>query len=176
MIEISRLLVFGLIFFVFCNCASKITPPVEFEEIRLHRWTALEGGEIFVLRHVGAEWSAELLSDATRFRCLYGRKVTPKSDWNTLWNTLVQDGLMEISGSEPPSGLEDGDGFRLEVRSGGKIQQYVVENPTHQSSENAKRILRIGDLISKEFDTPMFAAKYDRGQVFDYLYAPCKKE
>lgn len=167
-------LVFSLVVLVFCSCSPKVAPPVEFEEVRIHRWTALEGGEIFVLRRVGVDWSAELLSDNTRFRCLYGRKVTPRSDWNELWNTLIQNGLMEISGSEPPSGWEDGDGFRLELRSGGKIQQYVVDNPINQSSENSKRILRIGNLISKEFDAPMFAEKYDRGQVFDYLYAPCK--
>ena len=171
----KRLVVFSLVLLVFCSCSPKVTPLVGFEEVRIHRWTALEGGEIFVLRRVGPEWSAELLSDAARFRCLYERMVTPRSDWNALWNTLIQNGLMEISGSEPRSNLEDGDGFRLELRSGGKIQQYVVDNPSHQSSENSRRILKIGNLISKEFDTPMFAENYDRGQVGDYLYAPCKK-
>jgi len=170
-----KLVIFGLVPIIFCGCAPKGTQPVSFEEVRIHRWTALEGGEIFVLRRVGTEWSAELLSDAERFRCLYERKVSPKSDWDALWNTLIQDGLMEISGSDPPSGWEDGDGFRMEVRSGGKIHQYIVDNPSNQTSENAKRILRIGNLISKEFDTPLFAENYDRGQVGEYLYAPCKK-
>ena len=156
-------------------CAPMDEKPLEFEEVRLHRWTALEGGEVFILRRVGTEWSAELLSDASRFRCLYQKRVAPKSDWTSLWNALIQEGLMEISGSEPLSGLEDGDGFRVEVRSRGKTQQYIVDNPEHQASGNAKRILRIGNLIAKEFDTPMFAANYDRGQVGDYLYAPCKK-
>jgi len=170
----KRLVVFSLVLLVFCSCSPKVRPPVEFEEVRIHRWTALEGGEIFILRRVGTEWSAELLGDATRFRCIYGRNVSPKSDWNELWNTLLAEGMLEISGSEPPSGWEDGDGFRLELRSGGRLQQYIVDNPTHQKSENAKRIARIGNLISREFGTPIFADNYDRGQVGEYLYAPCK--
>jgi hypothetical protein len=157
------------------SCASpKNESPTEFEEVRIHRWTALEGGEFFILRRVGAEWSAELLSDGARFRCFYEKKVIPKSDWNELWKRLLQEGVMEISGSELPSGWEDGDGFGLEMRSGGKTQRYFVDNPIHHSSENSKRILRIGNLISKEFDTPVFAETYDRGEIFDYLYAPCK--
>ena len=160
-----------------CSCATqKVEELVEFEELRLHRWTSLEGGEVFVFRRVGTEWSAELLSDGARFRCFYAKKVTPKSEWNALWNAFVQEGLTEISGSEPPSGWEDGDGFSLELRSKGETHRYVVDNPTHQSSENSKRILRIGNLISKEFDTPLFAETYDREQVFDYLNGPCKRD
>jgi len=170
-----RFLVSSLILIVFCSCAPKATAPVEFEEIRIRRWTALEGGEIFILRRVGAAWSAELFGDGSRLRCFYVRSVTPKSDWNALWNTLLREGLLDLSGSEPWSGWEDGDGFDIEVRSKGKTQRYIVDNPTHQPTENAKRILRIGNLISKEFDTPLFAENYDRGKVGEYLYAPCKQ-
>lgn len=171
----ARILIIGLLLAGFSSCSPQPIAPAEFEEVRVHRWTALEGGEIFVLRRIGGVWSAELLGDASRFRCLYAKQVVPKSDWNALWNTLIQEGLLEVSGSEPRTAWEDGDGFRVEVRSNGTTRQYIVDNPSHQSTVNAKRILRIGNLISKEFDTPMFAETYDRGKVADYLYAPCKK-
>jgi hypothetical protein len=169
-----KVILLGLVTMVVCGCSPSVAPTAEFEEVRIHRWTALEGGEILILRRVGTDWSAELQGDGSRFRCFYVRRVTPKSDWNSLWNALIQEGLMEISGSEPPSGWEDGDGFDVEIRSKGKTQRYGVDNPAHQPSENAKRTLRIGNLLSTEFETPMFAENYDRGKVGEYLYAPCK--
>ncbi len=169
--------VFCLIFGLFCGCAPDETQRnVELEEIRIHRWTALEGGEIFIMRRVGTEWSAELLGDGSRFSCFYEKAVTPKSDWNAIWNTFLQEGLMQLSGFEPRSGWEDGDGFNLEVRSRGKTQRYFVDNPLRQSSENSKRISRIGNLISRELDTPVFAETYDRGAVAKYLIGQCVNE
>ena len=82
---------------------------------------------------------------------------------------------MELSGNERSMGLEDGDGFDVEVTYQGKLRQYSVDNPTHQKSENAKRVLRIGDLISREFDSPMFVADYDRGRVGEYLIDSCRE-
>lgn len=157
------------------SCVPKVEPNVEFEEVRIHRWTALEGGETLVLRRVGSNWSAKLQGDGNRFSCFYQRDEKPKSDWNQFWNTLIVEGLMELSGNERSMGLEDGDGFDVEVTYQGKLRQYSVDNPTHQKSDNAKRILRIGDLISREFDSPMFVADYDRGRVGEYLIDSCRE-
>lgn len=168
-------LVCGLVL-TFAGCEPKVEKKVEFFEIRLHRWTALEGGEIAVLRRVGNDWTGQLIGDGQRFSCLYQRDVKPRtSDWNQLYDSLVRVGIVELSGKEPDLGWEDGDGYELEVTSNGKMSRYSVFLADKQESESAKKIQEIGSIISAAFDTPMFRPDYDRGKVGEYLMNICKE-
>jgi len=163
------------IFSIACVSETEPKPKPEFIELRLHRWTALEGGETLVMRQIGGKWSAMLIGDDARFSCLYQRSVRPKSEWNQLWNTLLSKGLTEIDDLQQNLMVEDGDGFNVEITYQGTLKRYSIPQPEFQTSPSAKQILDISDLISREFDTPVFVADYDRGKVGEYLIFNCKE-
>ncbi len=177
--KVSRFLPL-VVLFLFCfGCNSRVEQETkqrnEFIEVRIKRWTALEGGETFLLRKINQDWSAMLLGDGSRFGCLYQKSVRPKSDWNTLLLSLQAEGLLEIpDGNYTAGGWTDGSGFIVEVFYEEKLKRYSFFLPEVLKTKESKQILNIGDLISREFDTPVFVADYDRGEVGEYLIEKCK--
>lgn len=165
-----------LLLVILFGCEPHKVEKFDFMEIRLHRWTALEGGETFLLRRLGNEWSGKLIGDGDRFSCFYQREVKPANgDWNQFYGSILQAGLLELSGKEPDIGWEDGDGYDLEVTIKDKVNKYSVFLPTKQKSTNSKNILAIGNIIANTFDTPVFVAEYDRRAVGNYLIDICKE-
>ncbi len=167
----------SLIFTFGCDSKSeqKIEQQNEFLEIRIHRWTALEGGEIFILRKVNEDWSAMLSGDGKRFSCYYRKKVQPKSGYESFWNEVKKSGVLEIpDGKIEDAEWEDGSGFVMEINSQNSLRRYSFANPQNLETEQSKQILNVGDLISRELDTPVFVSDYNRGKVGDYLIENCK--
>ncbi|MEO6587710.1 MAG: hypothetical protein ABIP06_00150 [Pyrinomonadaceae bacterium] len=171
-------IILTLFIFTFgCNSKSeqKTEQQNEFLEVRINRWTALEGGEIFVLRKINKDWSATLLGDGDRFSCYYQKNVQPKSGYENLWNELQKAGLLEIpDGKIEDARWEDGSGFVVEINFQDKLKRYSFANPKRLKTEESKQILNIGDLINREFVTPVFISDYNRGKVGDYLIENCK--
>ncbi len=168
---------FLLILSVGCNSQAeqKIEQKNEFLEVRINRWTALEGGETLVLHKINEEWSARLLGDGSRFGCLYQESVQPKYGWEIFWLSLQKEGLLEIpDGNYADKGWLDGSGFVVEVYHQNKLKRYSFFVPEEMKTERETQILRIGDLINQEFGTPVFVADYDRGKVGEYLIGKCK--
>jgi hypothetical protein len=168
---------FFLIFAVILLCLSchkKAEQKAEFLEVRITRQTALEGGETLVLRKINDEWSALLLGDGYRFSCLYQKAVQPKSGWENFWRELQSKGLLEISDGRRLSSPIDGNRFKAEINYQNNVKQYLFENPQDLKTKESEQIQNIGNLISREFETPMFFADYDRGAVGDYLTEQCK--
>ena len=166
----------GLLLLTCLGCQPKMDEKIDFVEVRLHRWTALEGGETVILRRIGNEWTATLIGDGHRFSCFYRRDVKPKNgEIGEVYDSLVRAGILELSGKEPHLGWEVGYGYELEVTSDGVISQYSVFLADKQQSANAKRMLEIGRIVSTPFDTPMFLPEYDRGAVGEYLIENCKE-
>ena len=164
------------IFLLFCfSCNQPTKEKREFLEVRINRWTALEGGETLVLRKVNEEWSAMLLGDGNRFSCYYQKNVQPKSGYESFWIALKKEGLLDIpDGKYDASGYMDGSGFISEVTYQDKLRRFSFRIPEELKTTEAGQILKIGDLISREVDTPMFISNYDRGKVGDYLIENCK--
>jgi hypothetical protein len=159
---------------IFSGCGPSEVQKPEFTEIRIRRWTALEGGEIIVIRRLGDEWSATLLGDGDRFSCLYQKKVTPKSNWSSVWNALLAKGLLDLHSLSRNSYIEDGDGFNVEIFYNGELKRFSIPQPRNQGTEDSRKILAVGNLIADEFDTPVFVADYDRGKVGEYIMDTCK--
>jgi hypothetical protein len=168
-----------ILFMCFSGCNSAANQnaeqSAEFVEVRIKRWTALEGGEILVLRKINNDWSAVLLGDGDRFSCSYQKSVQPRSGWAVLWTSLKQEGLFDIpEGNYTTNCCEDGNGFDAEVFYQGKLKGFSFFLPEKQDNKEAKQIQNIGDVLSREFDTPMFRADYDRSNVGEYLINNCK--
>ncbi len=173
-----NLLVFFLLAFCF-GCISQVEQKVEqkneFLEVRINRWTALEGGETLVLHKINKDWSASLLGDGDRFSCYYQKDVQPKSGWEDFWISLQKEGLLEIpDGKYEVGGWTDGSGFVAEINYQGKLKRYSFFFPQMLETKEARQILNIGDLINREFDTPVFVGDYERGKVGEYLIENCK--
>jgi hypothetical protein len=176
---LGRFLLISALLVCCFGCGSKVESTNEkrneFLEIRITRWTALEGGEIFVLQKVNTNWSAMLLGDGVRFSCQYQKSVQPKSGWENVWDSLQNAGLLEIpEGDYEAKGWTDGDGFNAEIFYQDRLKRFRFYIPKAIDSKEAKQILQIGNIISNEFDTPMFKADYSRSEVGDYLIENCK--
>lgn len=179
MSKLRNILLICVLFVLCFGCNSqakqKTEQKNEFLEVRINRWTALEGGEVFILRKINKDWSAMLLGDGDRFSCFYQKSIQPKSDWENVWASLQRKGLLEIPDeSYTAGGWTDGSGFAVEIFYQDKVKKYSFFLPQQMKTKEAKQILSIGDLISREFDTPVFVADYDRGKVGDYLIENCK--
>ena len=160
---------------MFClACGEKPERKTEFLEVRLTRQTALEGGETLVLRRIDKDWSAALQGDGYRFGCLYRKSVEPKSGWENFWRELEANGLLEISDGRRLSNSIDGNSYTVEVTYRNRQKRYVFENPHELKSKESEKIQNIGNLISRELETPLFTGAYNRGKVGDYLREQCK--
>ena len=169
----KHLLIFSIL--IFCSsCNQQTEQKPDFIEVRITRSTALEGGETFVLRKIGKDWSASLLGNGYRFSCLYVKPIQPESNWENLWESLQKEGLLEISDGWRMSNATDGSSYFVEINYQDKLKRYLFENPNNLKTKEAEHIQNIGNLISNEFETPMFFGKYDRGKVGDYLIGQCK--
>ena len=165
-----------LIFIFFCcfACNQQAKQQSEFLEVRVTRQTALEGGETLILRKINKEWSAELLGDGYRFSCLYKKSVRPKSGWEEFWKNLKDKGFLEISDGRRLSSWEDGNEYLVEINNQHNWKRYSFRNPDNLKTKESEQIKNIGDLISLEFETPMFKGDYSRAIIGDYLIEQCK--
>jgi len=106
---------------------------------------------------------------------LYQKSVLPKSNWNTLLLSLQAEGLLEISDENYSlGGSTDGNGFNVEISYEGKIKRYSFYIPERMEIKESRQILKIGNVISREFDTPVFVVDYDRGKVGEYFIEKCQ--
>ena len=80
-----------------------------------------------------------------------------------------------MSEGKRDSDINDGNEYSLEISQDGRIRQLSFANPVFNGKrqyEDAEAITELGELISREFDTPAFKAEPDRDLVVKYL-APC---
>ena len=169
----SCLLIFAMLCFCFA-CNKQIEQKTDFLEVRITRQTALEGGETLVLRKIDKDWSAMLLGDGYRVSCLYQKSAQPKSGWENLWQELLSGGLLEIADGRRLSNLTDGNRYIVEVNYQNKLKRYQFDNPGELKTKDSEQLRNIGNLISREFETPMFIDNYERGEVGDYLMEQCR--
>ena len=167
------LLIFAMLFFCFA-CNKQVEQKPDFLEVRITRQTALEGGETLVLRKIDNDWSAMLLGDGYRRSCLYQKSVQPKSGWENLWKELLSNGLLEIADGRRLTNSIDGNQYIVEINYQNKLKRYQFENPDELKTKDSEQLRNIGNLISREFETPMFASNYKRGEVGDYLTEQCR--
>jgi hypothetical protein len=170
------LLIFLAIFFSFA-CNQKVEQKVDFIEVRIGRYAVLEHArEILVLRKVDKDWSATLLGDGSFANCRYQKTVQPKINFEELWQEFVREGLLEIpEGENTTTCCKDGNGYEAEISYEGKLKRVSFHIPKKIPIKVAKQIQNIGNIISENFETPMFYADYSRKDIGDYLIKNCEE-
>lgn len=118
----------------------------------------LEG---LVLKRSNGQWSAiHLMADRHYKPMKVSRKElpAPNSGWEACWQQLADAGLMTLpDGTDPPD--PDVEGFEVQVRDGASYRSYQYVGPEYSELPAAKQMLRIGDIISSEFDLQRFKAR-----------------
>lgn len=163
--------------FFFClSCNEQTKEKVDFIEARITRYAVLERSrETIVLRKVEKDWNAMILGDGLFGSCNYQRIGKSKSSLEDLWKKLVDEGLLEIpEGKFRSDCCTDGHGYEVELFYQDKLKRYSFHIPEQIDSKEAKQIQNIGNLLSSEFEIPMFYADYSRKDISDYLFKSCE--
>lgn len=158
------------------SCNQQIKEKVDFIEARITRYAVLERArETIVLRKIDKDWNAIILGDGLFGSCQYQRIGKSKSSLEDLWKKLVDEGLLEIpDGKFRSDCCTDGHGYEVEILHQDKLKRFSFHIPEQIDSKEAKQIQSIGNLLSNEFEIPMFYADYSRKDIGDYLIKSCE--
>ena len=167
--------ILGILFLFACN--QKTEQKVDFIEVRITRYAVLEHSrETLVLRKVDKDWSSMLLGNAGIAGCNYQKVVQSKSNLDDLWRNLVNEGLLEIpEGEYTTNCCTDGSGYEAEIFYENKFKRFSFHIPEKIPIKEAKQIQNIGNVISENFETPMFYADYSRNDIGNYLIKNCEE-
>ena len=124
--------------------------------------TLLEG---FLLRRTAGEWLAVHLDGVTRKASpaeFQKRLGPPKSGWDAFLRRLEEAGfftLPDASAVNCNTFQHDGMSYVVEFNRDGVYRTYMYDNPDYAQCNEAKRMIRIGNIISEEFGVPEMATK-----------------
>lgn len=131
------------------------------DDFEVRVWVAAFETDGFILRHFNKTWSAIAIKEIDCHKESYFPEdkiyelgkfnlSTPKSGWKNAWQKLVEAGIFELPSSDDKSYL-DGIGYTVETNRNGKYRIYFYGNPVHQKTEEAQRMMKIGEIIADEF-------------------------
>lgn len=124
--------------------------------------TALEG---FVLKRAAGKWSAIHLNGihSKLPRSEYEKRLPkPKSGWELSWRRLEEAGILTLSDASAIgcSAMDpDGMSYVVEFISKGTYRTYLYDNPGYAKCDEARQIIKIGNIISEEFDVGEMSTK-----------------
>ena len=121
--------------------------------------TALEG---FILKRAQGQWSATHL-EGIHQRLPKGeyQKLlqTPESGWEAAWRRLVDAGILTLPDASAvgcSAGINDGKSYVVEVNKDKAYRTYMYDNPNHAKCDEAKQMLKVGEIIAEEFGVEEF--------------------
>jgi hypothetical protein len=131
-------------------------PEQDFEVRVWHGFglTLLEG---FVLKRTHGKWSALYLDGISPGmpRNQYQRILrAPKSGWNASWDQLEDAGILilpDASAVGCSAMDEDGMSYVVEFNRDRVYRTYMYDNPDDAKCDEAKRMIKIGNIIAEEF-------------------------
>jgi len=128
------------------------------DDIEFRVWVSygkkpLEG---FVISRIDGLWGGVFLEAINRInKPPYRSELrSPKPGWEQLWSKLVDAGLLTLPDSsqwENGVRIKDGTSYVVEVKQGSVYRTYSYLDPSNQKWKEAKRMLRIADLLYKGF-------------------------
>ena len=124
--------------------------------------TALEG---LVLRRVDSQWSATHLEGIhSRLpKSEYQKRLqTPKSGWDASWQRLIDAGILTLpdaSEVQCNAGVLDGMSYVIEINMNKTYRTYMYDNPNYAKCNEAKQMIKIGDIRVEEFGVRDFSIK-----------------
>lgn len=156
---------------IFTNAINPIIGKFEISNLRenylskddfeVRVWVGTFEIDGFILRHYNKTWSAIAIKEIDCKKESYYPKEKiykvgkfnlriPKSGWENTWQKLVVSGILDLPNSDDKSYV-DGIGYAVETNQNGKYRIYFYSNPNHRKTEEAKQMMRIGEIIADEF-------------------------
>ncbi len=131
------------------------------DDFEVRVWVAVFETDGFIFRRYNKTWSAIAIKEIDCKKESYYPKdkvyklgkfnlSTPKSGWKNTWQKLVEAGILDLPNSNDKSYL-DGIGYAVETNQNGMYRVYFYSNPNLQKTEEAKRMMKIGEIIADEF-------------------------
>ena len=144
---------------------GKVRLPKDDLEVRVWHGFSIFLLEGFVLRRYAGQWAAIHPGGYCKRRPRSKHRINleaPKSGWEDCWKKLGDAGLLTLLdasqlGEEPidPDVLS----YVVECNIGGDYRTYHYTNPGRNNREEARRMVRIGEIISEEFELPTLKPK-----------------
>lgn len=117
---------------------------------------------VVILKYKDQEWKGQMVS----FNNFYGkndpgkkvRKVSPRSGWGTLIDSLYKLGIVTLPNETAVAGYNcnggtDGVSYDFEIATSKRYRYYRYDNPEYcKSFWQARNVLQIASLLEKEFD------------------------
>lgn len=138
-------------------------------EVRFWVGFGLYGNDGLILKRDSGNWSAVNLRQMLCHVEEDGKdkrgKFTlepPKSGWNTLWQKLIDAGVLTLPDSSKlkyEGGVLDGKGYVIETNYDYLYRTYHYPNPDNEKLKEAKQMIKIGEIIADEFGLESFNIK-----------------
>lgn len=131
-------------------------------EVRVWVGFGINGEDGIVLRRSGGEWSALYLHgmfDKYPPHKYQKALAVPKSGWEAAWGRLSGAGILTLpdaSTVQCNTYLKDGTSYVVEINAANTYRTYLYDNPNHAQCDEAKRMMRVGEIIAEEFDLSGF--------------------
>lgn len=156
---------------VFSEYINPLTKKYDFTELRekyysgndfeVRVWLSTSQTDGFIIKRIGEDWAAIALKEIDCKKFSYYPKdknynlgktnlSSPKSGWENTWKKLLEAGIFNLPNSNDVSYL-DGIGYIVETNQSGKYRIYFYNSPNLQKTEEAKRMVKIGEVIADEF-------------------------
>ncbi len=140
-------------------------------EVRV--WVDAVGGtDGFILQRFNHQWSAIAIKEIDCNKFGYWKKdkkyslgkinlSEPESGWQNVWQRLLEVEIPDLPDySQIPEHskniIGDGTGYFVEVNKDGKYRTYAYSNPDIQKLKEEEKMMKIGEIISEEFDLHNF--------------------
>ena len=136
------------------------------EDFEVRVWISTSQTDGFIINHIDGYWSAIAIKEIDCKRFSYYPKDkgynlgkinlhSPKSGWENTWQKLLEAGIVDLPNSNDVSHI-DGISYIVETNQNGKYRIYFYSNPNVQKTEEARRVVKIGEIIADEFGLDNF--------------------
>ncbi|MGH9904401.1 MAG: hypothetical protein ACRD8U_02325 [Pyrinomonadaceae bacterium] len=135
-------------------------------EIRVWIGFGLQGVDGLVLRRSSNQWSGIHLhgmAERPPFPNSQQKLEAPKSGWETVWQRLTDAGILTLPDAASllcDPGGKDGTSYVVEINMNRMYRTYMYHDPDYANCNEAKQMMRIGEIIDEEFGLEEFRIRH----------------
>ena len=143
------------------NLRTALLPDGAFE-IRVWVGFGIRGEDGFSLQHSSGQWSALHLhgmAERPPFVKTLRSLPAPRSGWEAAWKKLVEAGVLRLPDASDVgcnTHIFDGTSYVVEINLNKTYRTYLYDNPKYARCDEAKHMIRIGEIITEEFGLKEF--------------------
>ncbi len=133
-------------------------------EIRIWVGFGKFGNDALIIKRSSGNWSAMSLKQMICYGENRGKinLSNPKSGWDTTWQKLADSGILTLPDSSKLKSRNyviDGKSYVVETNFDYLYRTYEYSQPDEQKGNEAKQMVKIGQIIADEFGLESFSLK-----------------